>query len=197
MSSAAVESPTRDRILDALVQCIVENGMRKVTVDDVAQRAELSRVTLYSYFSGKQAMIQEAVVRETERFLAELERVAESHETPEERLVETFAFAYRHLRAHPLVQRMVRFEPELLASHMAREAPALVTARAWVADRFAHAAEGTLPPEEVEQAAELVVRTVHSLIIVPESTFGLDDPDGPQRYARRWLLPAIAGPPAR
>src|SRR5438270_10358490 len=93
---------TRDRILDALIHHVSEVGMRKLTMDDIAQRAELSRVTLYTYFPNKQAIVRAAVLRELERFFAELETVSVGYDDPGQRLVETFAHAYRYLRGHPL-----------------------------------------------------------------------------------------------
>jgi AcrR family transcriptional regulator len=185
--------PTRDRILDALIAHISEVGMRKLTMDDIAQRAELSRVTLYTYFPNKQAIVRAAVLREMERFFAELESAGSGHESPEDRLVETFAHGYRYLTQHPLVQRMIRAEPELLATYLARDTPAIPLAREWVAAKLAADGAELLGDTDPNEAAEVIVRTIHSLILVPATVFRLDRRTGPQDYARRWILPAIRG----
>jgi AcrR family transcriptional regulator len=182
---------TRDRILDGLIARVSEVGIRKLTMDDIATRAELSRVTLYSYFPNKQAIVRAAVVRELERFFAELEAVASQHKSPEERLVETFAHAYRYLREHALVQRMIRAEPELLANYLARDTPAIPLAREWVAAKLVDDGATLLGGTDPNEAAELIVRAIHSLIIAPATVFGLDRPAGPQAYARRWILPVL------
>jgi AcrR family transcriptional regulator len=181
---------TRDRILDALVQRVVDLGLQKITMDDIAQRASLSRVTLYSYFPNKQAIVRAAVLRELERFFAELETISAGYEEPEDRLAETFAHAYRSLRTNPLVERMIRSEPEVLANYLARDTPAIPIAREWVARKLEEG--GRLRADvDPQQGAELIVRAVHSLVIAPETTFGLDAPGGAQAYARRWLLPLL------
>jgi AcrR family transcriptional regulator len=160
-------------------------------MDDIAQRAELSRVTLYTYFPNKQAIVRAAVLRELERFFDELGAAADLHEGPEDRLVETFAHAYRYLTRHPLVQRMIRAEPELLATYLARETPAIPLAREWVAAKLIGDGRALLGDTDPHEAAELIVRAVHSLVIAPATVFKLDLRDGPQDYARRWILPVI------
>jgi AcrR family transcriptional regulator len=182
---------TRDRILDALIAHVSAVGIRKLTMDDIATRAELSRVTLYTYFPNKHAIVRAAVVRELERFFSELESAASQHESPEERLVETFAHAYRYLSGHALVQRMIRAEPELLANYLARDTPAIPLARDWVAARLADDGATLLGDTDSNEAAELIVRTIHSLIIAPATVFRLESRSGPQDYARRWILPVL------
>jgi AcrR family transcriptional regulator len=183
--------PTRDRILDALIAHVSEVGIRKLTMDDIAQRAELSRVTLYTYFPNKQAIVRAAVLRELERFFEQLDAAAALHESPEDRLVETFAHGYRYLIGHPLVQRMIRAEPELLATYLARDTPAIPLAREWVAAKLIDDGGALLGDTDPTEAAELIVRAVHSLVIAPATVFRLDRREGPQDYARRWILPVI------
>jgi AcrR family transcriptional regulator len=186
--------PTRDRILDALIDRIADTGWGKLTMDDIARRAGLSRVTLYSYFPNKHAIVQAAVLRELERFFAELEETSTRYDTPEEGVVETFAHAYRYLRTHPLTQRMIHSEPEILATYLARDTPAIPLARDWVAGKLREDdARAWLGDTDPDEAAEVIVRAIHSLVIAPATVFPLDEPDGPQRFARRWLLPAIRG----
>ena len=160
-------------------------------MDDIASRAELSRVTLYAYFPNKHAIVRAAVMRELERFFEELESVASMHESPEDRLVETFAHAYRHLSEHALVQRMIRAEPELLASYLARDTPAIPLARDWVAAKLSRDGATLLGRTDAREAAELIVRTIHSLLIAPATVFPLHRRSGPQDYARRWILPVL------
>jgi len=50
-------------ILSAALECFVEKGFTATRLDDVAQRAGVSKGTLYLYFDSKEALL-EAVVRE-------------------------------------------------------------------------------------------------------------------------------------
>ena len=69
-----------DRILDAARACCDRWGIQKVTVDDIAAEAGVSRATLYRVFPGGREVLFEALrEREIRSFLAELDvRVAEA-----------------------------------------------------------------------------------------------------------------------
>lgn len=51
---------TRDRILQAALDLFLRQGIRKTSIDDVADRAGVTRVTVYRYFSDRQQLIAEA-----------------------------------------------------------------------------------------------------------------------------------------
>lgn len=51
---------TRDRILQAALDLFLRQGIRKTSIDDVADRAGVTRVTVYRYFSDRQQLIGEA-----------------------------------------------------------------------------------------------------------------------------------------
>ena len=51
---------TRDRILQAALDLFLRQGIRKTSIDDVAERAGVTRVTVYRYFSDRQQLIGEA-----------------------------------------------------------------------------------------------------------------------------------------
>lgn len=59
-----------DRILDAARRCVDRWGINKLTIDDVATEAGVSRATLYRLFpGGKDVMFDALRVRELEDFL--------------------------------------------------------------------------------------------------------------------------------
>ncbi|MGZ5415510.1 MAG: TetR/AcrR family transcriptional regulator, partial [Aeromicrobium sp.] len=51
---------TRDRILQAALDLFLRQGIRKTSVDDVADRVGVSRVTVYRHFSDRQQLIGES-----------------------------------------------------------------------------------------------------------------------------------------
>lgn len=59
----------QERILDIATQLFVDDGFRAVTIEAIAAAGGLSKVTLYSYFTDKDAVFQ-AVAR---RFAGQLE----------------------------------------------------------------------------------------------------------------------------
>ncbi len=51
---------TRDRILQAALDLFLRQGIRKTSIDDVADRVGVTRVTVYRHFSDRQQLIGEA-----------------------------------------------------------------------------------------------------------------------------------------
>jgi len=66
---AAVRTMLRDRLLDAAAAVFAEEGWRKLTMAKVADRAGVSRQTVYNELGGKQQLAEELVMRELELFL--------------------------------------------------------------------------------------------------------------------------------
>jgi AcrR family transcriptional regulator len=54
---------TRDRILRAGLDLFLQQGIRKTSIDDVADRAGVTRVTVYRHFSDRQQLIGEAFLQ--------------------------------------------------------------------------------------------------------------------------------------
>ncbi|MFG1684903.1 TetR/AcrR family transcriptional regulator [Nonomuraea sp. NPDC049269] len=67
-----------DRILDAAAELTVRLGSRKVTIDDIAQRADIGKGTVYLHWRTKQQLFEALFVREAviyiETLLGELRR---------------------------------------------------------------------------------------------------------------------------
>src|SRR5579859_712543 len=73
-ADAAGPDRTRTRILDAALEEFTRFGLRRVTMEDVAQRASIHRVTIYRRFDGKDALVDAVIMRELQRFLAAFTR---------------------------------------------------------------------------------------------------------------------------
>ena len=69
----AGDRPVEQRVLDAAKTCSERWGMAKVTIDDIAGEAGVSRATLYRLFPGGKDVLFEALrVRELELYFARL-----------------------------------------------------------------------------------------------------------------------------
>ena len=62
MAVARISRPknpdTQARILDAAIACVKRWGVDKVTLNDIAQEAGLTRPTVYSYYPGRDEVIK-------------------------------------------------------------------------------------------------------------------------------------------
>lgn len=66
---AGLRSGVQERLLDATAELFAEVGWRRVTMGKVADRAGLSRQTVYNEFGTKPALAEELVLRELDAFL--------------------------------------------------------------------------------------------------------------------------------
>ena len=77
---------TRDAILDAADRIMSRWGFRKMTMDDLAREAGVSRRTIYMYFKGKEDVGLSSIGRVVDQVHAELEKLLKTPLPPEERL---------------------------------------------------------------------------------------------------------------
>ena len=183
---------TRDRILEAALREGEEAGLRRTTMDDVARRAGLARVTLYRHFESKDALVEAVVLRETERFFAALDAAISPPRRLEDRVVEGFAFAIEFLEGHALMQRLLRSEPETVLPYLTGQSPVVAAARRAVAERLSDGdLEDPLSQSRAQSVAELLVRLVHSFLLSPDGSIGLNTRAGARRFARRHLAAAL------
>ncbi|MGE3367055.1 MAG: TetR/AcrR family transcriptional regulator [Rhizobiaceae bacterium] len=77
-----------DRILDAALNLIVSNGYHATTVDQIAQKAGLTKGGVYNYFQSKSDMLL-ALLTEIEGLIVDsmIERVAEATASSQDKLV--------------------------------------------------------------------------------------------------------------
>ncbi len=192
-----------ERILAAALEQVEDFGVRRFTIDDVARRVGVSRVTIYRHFPKKDRLIEAVLLHELHRYLRAIDEAIQPYETLEERLVEGFVFALTFLRNHRLLNRLLRTEPELLVPHLTtKAAPILAAGREFIAG-FARdeAKRGGLPisDADINGTSEMLARAVLSFVLTPESVLGLRTPAEIRRFAEHYLAPtlhALSGLPA-
>jgi AcrR family transcriptional regulator len=191
-----VTDPATERILDAARDQLEAFGLRRLTVEDVARRAGVSRVTVYRKFGTRDTLVQAVVVRESGLFFAQLETAIGGLDTAADRLAEGFSYALDYLRNHSLLNRLLAIEPDSVLTLITISGGHLVaTARTHLAGQIGRdVSEGRLPPLDADAMAELLVRLVLSFFLTPETVFRLDTPDEARDFARRHLVPLLAEP---
>jgi AcrR family transcriptional regulator len=182
---------TRAQIMLAGLRQCEEVGLRRATMEDVARRSGLSRVTLYRHFQSKDALVRAVVLAEAQRLFEALDATTAACPRSEERLVEGFALALEFIRRHALFQTLLRSEPESLFFYLVGDSHLVAVARTQVAERIN---DGRFAQAEAQQIAELVVRLVLSLALNPESVLEVSDLDGARRFAYRYLVSDLARP---
>lgn len=196
MTTAAkteTEDPTARRILDAALGQFTVFGLRRSSMDDVAKRAGVSRVTVYRRFGTKDALVEQTLLRENSRFFQRLDQAVAALPTMEERVVEGFVVALRHTRAHPLFGGLLRLEPEVVLPYLTVHGGSSLAATVDYLTghlRRAQQAEGR-PGDDPRPVAELMVRVAVSFLLNPASCIEMDDEDQARAFARRYLAPLL------
>ena len=187
------------RILDAALGQFEDFGLRRSTMEDIARRCGLSRITIYRRFPKKENLIEAVVLRELRNFLGDLVSVGGPEISPEDRMIERLAFALQYLRNHPLLRRLLRTEPEaILPSLTVNGGPVVDLAREQVAAFIRRDLFGSRPPpalaeRRIQTIAELGVRIVLSFILTPSSAIPMTTLDDARAFARELITPVQAG----
>lgn len=190
---APSDDATARRIVAAAAKQLELFGIQRTTMEDVARRAGVSRVTVYRHFDAKDALVEAVVLAEARQFLDELGAFLDAYGSDEERIVEGFAFVATNLREHQLLQRLLEREPELFLPQLTTGAAPLIAVARQMIVAWARTRLDRVPPEDLEVAAEVGVRMVLSLILTPEGVIDLADPDRLRDLARRVLPYALGG----
>lgn len=191
LGEARPTDPLGEAVLDAALAQFLEYGLRRSSVEDVARRAGVARVTVYRRFPTKSALMTAVVLREVREALAEIERAVEAFPAVEDKAVEGFVAAVRIARHQPLLRRLVHTEPETVLPYLTVHAgPLLAVAREFLAGHIREAQDaGHVPRFEPEPVAEMLVRLTQSLVLTPDGVINADDEDAVRSFARRYLFP--------
>jgi AcrR family transcriptional regulator len=66
---------TRQSILQAALALVIEKGLNKLSLREIARRADYSPAGLYEYFDSKDAIVEALICDASDRFFAHLNRV--------------------------------------------------------------------------------------------------------------------------
>ena len=92
-------------ILDAAEAVILDLGVDKVTIDDIARAADISRATLYRRVGGREAIIGTILRRHAAPFVAETEAAVASEKSFPARIKAGMIHAIEALPRYPLLAR--------------------------------------------------------------------------------------------
>jgi AcrR family transcriptional regulator len=180
--AAPPEDAASERILDAALELAAASGIRSLTMDEVARRAGVGRMTLYRRFGERQRLVEALAVREARRCLAELDAGVDRSLELEDRVAEGFVVSMRIAREHPLLNRLARVEPEAVLGALGAEGGSVFAlmrgvAASWLEDAGVRS----------ERAADLLVRICVSFVLLQDER--VTDDASARRLARELIAP--------
>ncbi|WP_217631321.1 TetR/AcrR family transcriptional regulator [Rhodococcus triatomae] len=191
---------TRTRLLDAAFEQFCRSGIQRSSMEEVARRAGLSRITLYRKFATKDALVDQVILREFSRYFARfLDDIAHADDAAE-RVVLGFVSSLRAIRGNPLIGGLIATEPTLLAgSTVGGDGRILATVRQFVAGQLRREQRaGSISDDlDTDLAAEMMVRVTASFLTIPSRIIDLDDESQLGALAWQFLVPMLEPSPPR
>jgi AcrR family transcriptional regulator len=181
MSEESAEPTIRERLLAAALETATVHGLAKLSVGDVARRAGLSRQTLYRYFPSKDALIAALVTEETAKLITRVAAAAQVDDDPRAALQSALLTALQATRDHPLLDRLVRTEPETLLPLLTTDGSPVMTQVRAVVELIltARAPELADEPVGLRRFADIVTRLLVS--------YAISAPDDPPEVVAEYV----------
>src|SRR5215207_3943320 len=97
---------SRNQLLDAAEELFGAKGFHDTTLKEVAELAEFSVGSVYSFFDNKDDLFRQIFVRRGTEFMPEIREVVAAEESPLEQLHHLVDFEVRWFRQHPHFGRL-------------------------------------------------------------------------------------------
>jgi AcrR family transcriptional regulator len=172
-TTAPAEEVTRERILDAALECATRFGLGRTTMGDVAGEARLSRQTLYRYFPNKHDLLLAVVIREEQQLIETVRRAMEPHPDLRPAMQAAFVATLKAFRAHPLLDKVMATEPQELLPYLTVEANPVLDLSVRVMEQIVAERAPHIAAPLARRFAETCARVFTSYAITPP----IDDPE--------------------
>ena len=88
----------REMLIEAARDALVKYGFKKVTLEDIAEKVEMAKTSIYYYFDSKTEIIKAVARRELNRLMNRMRDAVEAAPTPEKKLIELVKARYLFLQ---------------------------------------------------------------------------------------------------
>ncbi len=192
-SADTAPNSVTERILDAAVEQFQLLGVRRSSMEDVAKRAGLSRITVYRRFPQKDRLVEAVVLRECQQLIADIGARIASLQNVEAQIEEAFVLLLSRLQHHPLATQLLAVEPESALLSLTRKAgPAISIGIEFIIGLIRTGQRsGGIPDYEPRGVAEVLARLAHSLFLTPSGGTPLTSERQARMFARNTVLPLI------
>ena len=186
---ASAQGPdTRELIIEAAYSCFAKHGLQKTTIVDISRRANVSRSTIYEYFSDKGAILEACAEHASEQFYREMSKAMDGASSLEEKLSRAAVFVSRARRA---IASQEYFDEDAISLLLTKDAGVLLRECVDFLAPYLTAAKltGEVRKDlDVEAAGEWFARILFSLFSTPSSSLNLDEPDVVARFVTEHVV---------
>ncbi|MFN7147942.1 MAG: TetR/AcrR family transcriptional regulator [Microthrixaceae bacterium] len=187
--SAGAADETTTRILDAAGEVFVERGIRRSSVEMIAERSGVGRTTVYRRFENRQQIVQAVLGRECHRFFGSIMSATSGEQRLEEQVVEGLLMGL-HAADTSVLSDLLRTEPELLRL-LTVDGEAVVATATMVLVAYFGPVQDDADRRRVAAVAELLVRLSISWVLTPSTAMPLADDESSRRSLHVLLDPLL------
>ena len=197
MTQASVTPDTRELIVESAYECFRSQGLQKTTIVDIAKTANVSRSTVYEYFSDRGAILEACAEQASEQFYREMSNAMDQGRTLEEKLSRAGVFV---TQARQAIASGKLFDEDAISLLLTKDAGVLLRE---CVDFFApYLSAAKLTGEvrkdlDVRAAGEWFARILFSLFSTPSSTLDMGNADVAAEFVRAHVVRGFAGDRAR
>lgn len=191
---------TTERILDAAYRELTRDGVRRTTMNQIADTAGLGVATVYRRFPQKARLVEAVLLREATRVTAEVDEAMTQAASVGEQAATGFTAFAHFISDRPLLVRLLRGDTDHDGEAVAPGALVdqfMVMARDYIAGWIRGLQEeGRYLGVDADIVAEIQARLAVSLVLAPEGRIPMQDDGATRAFARKYLVPLL-GPEHR
>jgi len=186
LDDTAVHDDLEQRVLDAAEALLRSSGLRRWSIEDVADHAGVGRTSVYRRFGNRDDLVHAVLARELRATLAAIGRAAAEATDLEDKAVAAVGAALAALEGS-VVDALLRSDPATFLPFLTTDAgPLLAIARTAIAAQVA-----TVAPDPPIELAEAAARLGLSFVLTRDTTLPVGDAEALDAAVRRVVRPFL------
>jgi AcrR family transcriptional regulator len=190
-TTVSVAGSPEDRVLDAAAHLMRTYGLKRWSMEDVAEQAALGRTSVYRAFSTRDELVHAVLARELRATIGDITAAATTSGSVEDGIIEGALVGLAALRSS-LVEQLLRSDPSTILPFLTTKAGPLIALTRQLLVTQARAAGATISAEHADELAEIAARLGLSFVLTRESVFPVDDDEALRASLRRVLRPVLS-----
>ena len=190
-AAVSVAGSPEERILDAAAHLMRTYGLKRWSMEDVAERAAIGRTSVYRAFATRDELVHAVLARELRTTIGRISAAAAGSGSVEDGIIEGALAGLASLRSS-LVEQLLRSDPFTILPFLTTRAGPLVAITRQLLVAQAGAAGVPITQEHAEELAEIAARLGLSFVLTRESVFPVDDEEALRASLRRLLRPVLS-----
>lgn len=178
---------TQTKIIEAALICVKRWGVEKVTLNDIAREAGVTRPTVYSYFKTRDDVIRYALLQSAYGFADKLLKEINKYDAPQDRLIESFLYALKRLPQEPYLEMVTdKGLAKILNEHALNTPQGMEITRSLFKVIYKDVA---ISDQDLDEVIEITTRLILSLLVLTGPKKRSDKEM--RAFLQRRLLPAV------